>query len=261
MRAGNEDDLVTVHGCLELFDLFPMPGLCPHIYRFSCHRPSYRLRINIEEDGREATILVAAMDRSSEREGMLEELRCIQVAVEVRLAAQTVANAFVSFHVFAPDRTPVGGAQWRGPLGPVRLKSLGLDADERRRCRHETIENGMPPAAPWEANLGFQSQRKGRPCFAITARQGWQIRYPIEEEAERVGREGRGGFRTVELPGCNFVAGSRVECCLDFRAWDPRQEPSGQCRLPRRVRAHENQALEGIANVPARVGELFPIAA
>ena len=118
---------------------------------------------------------VLSVDLGLECEGMLEKLCRVQMAEEVRHTGKTVAHAFVPAHVFAPDQPPVGIAQRRGVSGPVRLEPLRLDADERGGRPHETIENGVPPAASREAELGFEHQRKGWPGLASTARQRRQI--------------------------------------------------------------------------------------
>ena len=124
IRTGNEDYFVTGHRCRETFDLFPVPGPCSVIHRFSACRPDFRLRIDIEEYGREAAQLEPLVDRGSERKGMLEQLSRIQLLVAARFATQSVANAFVSLHAFAPDRAPICVAQHRLFLASERFESF-----------------------------------------------------------------------------------------------------------------------------------------
>ena len=109
--TGHEADFVIGHGFAECLDLLPVPVFRPLIDGFAARRPDFRLGIHVEQDGSERAAPISPMHLASQREGMLEQLRRIQVGEALRMVAQPIADALVSAHPIAPDRAPVGIAQ------------------------------------------------------------------------------------------------------------------------------------------------------
>ena len=62
VRTGHEDDFVSGDGCRKTVDLLPVRGLCVLIHWPSVRRPAFWLRIDIEENGREAALPVLSVD-------------------------------------------------------------------------------------------------------------------------------------------------------------------------------------------------------
>ena len=62
ISAGNESDFVTGHSGLEPLNLLTMTGLCRFIHWLAVHRPSFRFRMDVEEDWPEMAMPVSAMD-------------------------------------------------------------------------------------------------------------------------------------------------------------------------------------------------------
>ena len=104
-------------------------------------------------------------------------------------------------------------------------------------------------AFPWARTL-----RPSQSAHALRRR-------PLEKETEGVGGEGRRGFRAIELPGRNFVAGGRVEDRLNLRPPARRVGTFRSFPLPVQFGAHGGQVVEGIANLSARFGQFRLIAA
>lgn len=109
--AGHEAHFVTGHSCAECLDLVPVPGLRPTIDGHAVLRPEFRLGIQVEQDGSERAGPFSAMNLASQRECVLEQLCSVQVSKSPGIVAQPVADALVSAHPIAPDRSPVGIAQ------------------------------------------------------------------------------------------------------------------------------------------------------
>ena len=169
--TGNEGDFVRGNSCREMLDFLSVAGLGACVHRSSTHRPAVRLREDVVEHGREAELSAVPVALRPECEGVLEELRRVQMVVKLRVVLETIADAFVSPHALAPDRTPVGVAQLRGVPAPVGLEPLRLDADECRGRPQETVENRVPSAALGEAELGLECRGTSRPALAAAARE------------------------------------------------------------------------------------------
>ena len=164
IRTGNEDYFVTGHRCRETFDLFPVPDLCLLIHRFSACRPDFRLRIDIEEYGREAAQLEPLVDRGSERKGMLEQLSRIQLLVAARGSLRNPSRMLSYPFMHSPQT----GRQYASlntdsflPLnGSNRFDSMPMNADgvvtrqSRTGCR--------PPLHGKRTSASSASERAGQ---------------------------------------------------------------------------------------------------
>ena len=86
------------------------------------------------------------------------------MGVRVRNSVYLISDALIAFHaltppVFLADPKGIRESAWSF-AGAVRLKPLGLYADECRRGYNKGIEPGMPSASPWKADFLFYMWRE-----------------------------------------------------------------------------------------------------
>ncbi len=97
----------------------------------------------------------------------------------------------------------------------------------------------MQTSAPWETKALFEAQC-GRPgdLQAERLQQGFG---PVEEEAERIGCKGRGGFRVQEF-AVELPAWRQAIEFEDAGAIEMRQQPAGVCVRTGRLSAQTRRS-------------------
>ncbi|MDD9993434.1 MAG: hypothetical protein OXP75_16685, partial [Rhodospirillales bacterium] len=149
-------NFVAPHKIREASDLLAVHGDCSSVDTPPGCGPAHGFRVNVEEDGPEAVTPAGSMSLGTQTEGMLDQLRSIEKVKQPRVLAKPIPDALKSGHAITPDRTPIGTAEARRLAAAKGLEALGLDADERRGCDHETVQHRVAPAAPRESNRLFE---------------------------------------------------------------------------------------------------------